>query len=379
MDGIGKEIRRRAVPSRRTLLTGTLAGATGFAALAAASPALAASAAGGAAAKSTPKDKTAAANDATAAAYVPGSGWINVVTEYQADPTGGTDSTAAIQAALSSVPASGAVVYLPAGTYAISDTLTATAKTTIQGDGDGATVITQSSTTANGIQATDGEYLTISDLYLSGPGSGSGVGINLVLSANTNVPYTSVRRVTVSSWGSDGVYVIEPIVSQFDTVVSADNGGDGFHMDANAASTSLRFSSCYANGNGGAGYSVLKGHYSVLEGCAADSNANGYVLTSCKAITLTGCGAESQAGDSFVFQSGWGNCLVGAWVYGNNASGIVVASGEIKLTLIGCSENTPGASATAFINAAAGTGGALLNVINHTANALPATGWTTLA
>jgi Pectate lyase superfamily protein len=377
MDGIGKEI-RRVVPSRRTLLTGTLAGATGFAALAAASPALAASSATGGAAKSTPK-ANAAANDPNATAYAPGSGWINVVTQYQADPTGGTDSTAAIQAALDSVPASGAVVYLPAGIYAISDTLTATAKTTIQGDGDGATVITQSSTTANGIQSTDGEYLTISDLYLSGPGSGSGVGINLVLSANTNIPYTSIRRVTVSSWGSDGVYVIEPIVSQFDTVVSADNGGDGFHMDANAASTSLRFSSCYANGNAGAGYSLLKGHYSVLEGCAADSNGNGYVLTSCKAITLTGCGAESQAGDSFVFQSGWGNCLVGAWVYGNNASGIVVASGEFKLTLIGCSENTPSASATAFINAAAGTGGALLNVINHTANVLPITGWTTLA
>jgi hypothetical protein len=378
MDGSGNNIRRRGIPSRRSLLTGTLAGATGFAALAAASPALAASSARGAAGSSKPKDQ-ATADAPNATAYVPGSGWINVVSQYQADPTGGTDSTAAIQAALSSVPASGAVVYLPAGTYAISDTLTATSKTTIQGDGDGATVITQSSTTANGIQSTDGEYLTISDLYLSGPGSGSGVGINLVLSANTNIPYTSVRRVTVSSWGSDGLYVIEPIVSEFDTVVSADNGGDGFHMDANAASTSLRFSSCYANGNAGAGYSLLKAHYSVLEGCAADSNGNGYVLTSCKAITLTGCGAESQAADSFVFQSGWGNCLVGAWVYGNNASGIVVASGEIKLTLIGCSENTPGASATAFINAASGTGGALLNIINHTANALPTTGWTTLA
>jgi hypothetical protein len=43
------------------------------------------------------------------------------------------------------------------------------------------------------------------------------------------VPYTKVSRVTISSWGSHGLYVDTPIVTEFDSVVSMLNGGDGFH------------------------------------------------------------------------------------------------------------------------------------------------------
>ena len=47
--------------------------------------------------------------------------WINVVNEYGADPTGQSDSTTAIQAALTA--GLGKTVYIPAGTYLISSTL----------------------------------------------------------------------------------------------------------------------------------------------------------------------------------------------------------------------------------------------------------------
>jgi len=366
-----------AAPSRRSLLTGTLAGATGVAALAAAAPALAASSA-----QASPLNRAAVSAKATelaATSYVPGSGWINVVSQFQADPTGETDSTAAIQAALDSVPASGAVVYLPAGTYLISAALTPGIKTTIQGDGVGATLIKQSSTTANGIQCVDGEYLSVSDLWLYGPSSGSGAAIDVDVSANPDAPYTRVQRVTMSHWGSHGVYVNQPIVSEFDSVVSMVNGGDGFHVTAAVACTSCRFSTCYANANAGTGYSLTNLQYSVLDGCAADSNANGYELAGCYAVTLNGCGAESTSASSFTFQSGTGNSVVGCWVYRNGGTGILVQNAESKLTLIGCTENGPSASATSFINAASGTSGALLNVTNVSANNLPASGWTTLA
>ena len=44
--------------------------------------------------------------------------WVNVVS-YGADPTGASDSTSAIQDAVNALPATGGVVYLPAGTYAV--------------------------------------------------------------------------------------------------------------------------------------------------------------------------------------------------------------------------------------------------------------------
>jgi hypothetical protein len=170
-----------------------------------------------------------------------------------------------------------------------------------------------------------------------------------------------------------------PIVSEFERVVSALNGGDGFHPSAPVACTSLRFSSCYANANSGTGYFLVNAQYSVLEGCAADNNGNGYHLAGCHSVTINGCGAEGTTTDSFIFQGGSGNSVIGCWVYNNNAIGIVIGANEQNLTLIGCTENGPLAAASWFISAAAGSSGALLNATNVSQNLLPSAGWTTLA
>jgi hypothetical protein len=93
--------------SRRSLLAGWVAGAAGLAALATARPA--------GAAPVTP----AAAGQATGQGVTD---WINVVTQYGADPTGVADSTSAIKSALAVCPPGG-VVYFPAGTYTVSSPL----------------------------------------------------------------------------------------------------------------------------------------------------------------------------------------------------------------------------------------------------------------
>jgi hypothetical protein len=64
--------------------------------------------------------------------------WLNVVTEYEADPTGADDSTAAIQNALNAaISTGGGVVYLPAGRYKTSSTITGNVQdTTVQILGD---------------------------------------------------------------------------------------------------------------------------------------------------------------------------------------------------------------------------------------------------
>jgi Pectate lyase superfamily protein len=67
----------------------------------------------------------AATSSQAVAATVGTPDWINVVS-YGADPTGAADSTAAIQTAINALPATGGVLYLPAGTYKVSGTVTCT-------------------------------------------------------------------------------------------------------------------------------------------------------------------------------------------------------------------------------------------------------------
>ncbi|WP_160323701.1 glycosyl hydrolase family 28-related protein [Frankia sp. BMG5.23] len=79
--------------------------------------------------------------------------WINVVTAYGADPTGTTDSTTAIQNAINALPSGGSAtgfvissgggtIYLPRGTYKVSNTLTVNnGLVRLIGDGRWSTVI----------------------------------------------------------------------------------------------------------------------------------------------------------------------------------------------------------------------------------------------
>lgn len=58
--------------------------------------------------------------------------WVNVIWKG-ADPSGTNDSTSAIQAAINSLPATGGVVYFPAGTYKVTPTGSPAVGITLQG------------------------------------------------------------------------------------------------------------------------------------------------------------------------------------------------------------------------------------------------------
>ena len=93
--------------------------------------------------------------------------WLNVVTMFGADPTGVADSTTAIQNAINAVPSNGGVVYLPAGTYKVSSTLTYTGLYgCIRGDGRWATTISFTGT---------GDCLRIYNTSTTGLLTGGGV------------------------------------------------------------------------------------------------------------------------------------------------------------------------------------------------------------
>lgn len=60
--------------------------------------------------------------------------WVSVIT-YGADPTGVHDSTTAFNGAVGALPAAGGIVYVPAGTYLISGTITLKQSQGMIGDG----------------------------------------------------------------------------------------------------------------------------------------------------------------------------------------------------------------------------------------------------
>ena len=100
--------------------------------------------------------------------------WINVVSQYGADPTGATDSTTAIQNALTAARTStyGLVVYVPAGVYLVSTMLLIGSNTTLLGDGMALSTIraksgSWSSVTQNGSGATN-SGISVLQVYGSG-------------------------------------------------------------------------------------------------------------------------------------------------------------------------------------------------------------------
>jgi hypothetical protein len=303
-----------------------------------------------------------AAGAAAAVAAVAPSDWHNVVTGYGADPAGADDSTDAIQDALTAVASAGGTVYVPAGMYKISSALTVSSGVTVQGAGEHAAVITQTSTTADGISGTDVSHVTIRDLGLSGPGSGSGSGIAITASSDPNIAYIDIENVIAASFGNIGVHLDTPIVTHLRKVLAMSNGGDGFQLsNVKSTPTSVTLESCYADGNAGIGFELDGAAYCALDGCASDGNAIGYGLYSCQGVTLSGCGTETFTTAGWVFDGCTGCTLNGGRTY--NGAGIVahVTDGTVQQTITGLVETSPAAGATASIETDSGTSSVIIN------------------
>jgi hypothetical protein len=272
--------------------------------------------------------------------------------DYGAVGNGIADDTAALQSALNAAGTSG-TLSIPAGTYAISTALTVPSSVVILGAGVNSTIIKQTSTTANGLTVTSATAVKVSDVQVYGPSSGSGVGISI---SGAPTSYLHLRNVRVAHFGSDGINVGDPIISRFDDVVSALNGGHGFNVGGatpGSGGTSCSFTACYGLSNTQAGFYLNNLQYSNLSGCGSDSNGTGYYLNACLNVTLTGCGAESSlvntapyVGNGFVVNGGSGNCIAGAFVYQNPAISYWVTGSAAKILLSNCSDNGPVGSPT---------------------------------
>lgn len=287
---------------------------------------------------------------------------------YGATGNGTTDDTAALQAALNAASAAGGgAVYIPRGTYKISAALAVDSSTIIQGDGMNVTIISQTSTTSDGLSATDKRYIVLRDFQLKGPSSGTGRGINLKFSAS---PVANVNFVNliVQNWGGDGVHLETPITSTLINVRSQSNGGNGFFQNSG---TSVSYHSCYANANTGNGFEVDAVNYQSYNACGSDSNAIGYSINGSSAVVFNGCGSElCQTGFKVLGGSANISMLV-CKVQTQTSIGYWITGSSTFNFLLGCREASP-SGATAAIQVDAGSQATVINPQNTTANSFAA-------
>ena len=294
--------------------------------------------------------------------------YVNVK-DFGAVGDGVADDTTAINSAIASLPERGGSVFFPAGTYLHTDDIKARNALWLFGEGSSSTVLYQVEPSKNGISGVDVLTLKISGIKLAGPTGGTGTGILLTRKNNNATNYLHLSDVHIRTFGQDGIYVSNGIVSRFDSVVSSYNGRHGFFFQGldGVIGTSTTLSNCFADDNGASGYMIDTMGYMALVACAADHNTVGYTLQNAIGVTVTGSGAENN-GDGWIISGGYGNVITGGWVYTNNGVGVHIKDNSIGASILGLSETSPAATATAFVKVDAGSKATVMNVHNTTAN-----------
>lgn len=303
---------------------------------------------------------------------------IYTVTTYGATGNGVTNDRAAIQAAINAVPSTGGIVWFPSGTYVITTALTLKSGVTLAGVGINASIIKQTSTSADALSGVDVNTVTIRDLQIQGPGSGTGNGLVLTRSVQANVRYIRLDNVYIRLFGVDGIAISNCIVSSFNQVVAENNGRHGFYLYgviAGAAGTSVALDACFANTNTTTGFNLYNMAYTALTGCASEGHPTNYLIDTCQSVALVGCGSEAMAsgGTGYKLTGGFGLALVGCWDLTNRGKSYWITGSAYSINLMGIVENSPGAGATASLKVDAGSVGINLHgIVNTTALSLSA-------
>lgn len=277
------------------------------------------------------------------------------VKDFGAKGDGTTDDTTAIQAAINLACQYGGCVYLPAGTYKITDTLVFTMNSgttdpikrpSMRGDGMAATTIAQTSL-ENGIEVVGYDsnpagYCTFEQFTLYGP---SGQKLGLVLK---DIAFVTVDNVYLAGW-STGLYGVNCLSSTFSDLEIRYNDG-GFYFEADAAfgfvsePNAIMMTNCTVGNNTSYGGKVIgAGTFNYLGG-SIESNGSGTDLSSGKwGLAIV------DAGGKIAQQSACGFNISGVYFEGNGGQAQfqvqqTVSRPGLTGVLNACSFNTLGSS-----------------------------------
>jgi Pectate lyase superfamily protein len=286
--------------------------------------------------------------------YLPGpSQWVNIVNEYGADPTGATDATPAIQAALNAAyPGNGGsgVVYVPGGgTFMTTAPLVVPPYTVLLGDRGGVAAADLNTTGANygsviKPAATFASTLPVTGIivmldieaaaaagftYVNPPGANVGVNAgvqlrNLILDSTASPAAVD----GVAAYGAIDAVVLQNIGMILTTgngisgkknpgSTANDKSPDGWHLDhviiqgptgngiggvtgvGDGLFTDSTMIDCHVQGAGGDGFHILSGNCFLIA-CRADYCLNGFTVDAVEApggytcVNLVGCGTEDN-------------------------------------------------------------------------------------
>lgn len=239
-------------------------------------------------------------------------GAVANVLDYGADPTGSSDSTTAIQAAI----ATGNSVYIPAGSYKTTAALTPVSNQIIFGAGQNLTFIKASVVAQNGFTVTSKSWVSIRDLTVQSTAtSPTGAAINIVGGGNNFI--TDVEMI---SFFKGGLFTSTGTL-QCTRLYSSNHLSHGFHLNSTGVpGVAIWMRDIYSIANGGDGILVSglnTGHYfDTLE--LSENTANGFETVtdgtgspSDLFVTKAVCDTNSQSGfliNSSTSQSYFNNC-----------------------------------------------------------------------
>jgi Pectate lyase superfamily protein/F5/8 type C domain len=162
----------------------------------------------------------------------PASGYLNVTqAPYNVDDTGATDVTTALQNAVNSASAAGEGVYLPQGTYTISQPLNVN-NVKILGAGEWYTVLTGSNVEFNGLQNPSSTNVDVSNLSMFGNVQERDDSDTEVTAFNGGFSNSTISNVWIQN-EKCGVWIIGPSTGlTLHDLRIQDTTADGINLDA---------------------------------------------------------------------------------------------------------------------------------------------------
>lgn len=276
------------------------------------------------------------------------------VQAYGAKGNGITNDTVAIQATLDAAGVAGGVVFVPKGTYLVSN-LTLSAQTTLQGIGRGSILKAITGTTGSLIAfktPSTAVAVRICDIKIDGNNLASLSGIYF---DNTGVAQDSLHRLTnvyVYNCKVDGIH-LGPAVIETNVIgcFVYNSGRYGYNFDVGA--TDNRITDCssglslnhgfYIQGNNNH-YTDCKAYYAGYTGSVWTDGVNGFMLSpdatqDLHLVSLIGCEAQNNARDGFHIDGSASTAMcqhidiIGCMADGNNevnSTGVGFALNRVK-------------------------------------------------